>query len=85
MRMQLQGTCTPSRYALMTGNYPWRKKGTGVLPGNASLIIPVDKITLPQVFQNAGYKTGAVGKWHLGLGSPGKDINWNKPLASWAE
>ncbi|MBE9460684.1 arylsulfatase [Dyadobacter subterraneus] len=74
------GTCTPSRYALMTGNYPWRKKGTGVLPGNASLIIPIDKITLPQVFQNAGYKTGAVGKWHLGLGSPGKDINWNKSL-----
>ncbi|MCF0058167.1 arylsulfatase [Dyadobacter sp. CY356] len=74
------GTCTPSRYALMTGNYPWRKKGTGVLPGNASLIIPVDKITLPQVFQNAGYKTGAVGKWHLGLGSPGREINWNKPL-----
>ncbi|MEO6684627.1 MAG: arylsulfatase [Dyadobacter sp.] len=73
-------TCTPSRYALMTGNYPWRKKGTGVLPGNASLIIPVDKITLPQVFQNAGYKTGAVGKWHLGLGSPGREINWNKPL-----
>lgn len=74
------GTCTPSRYALMTGNYPWRKKGTGVLPGNASLIIPTDKITLPLVFQNAGYKTGAVGKWHLGLGTPGKDINWNKPI-----
>lgn len=74
------GTCTPSRFALMTGNYPWRRKGTGVLPGNASLIIPVDKITLPEVFRNAGYKTGAVGKWHLGLGSPGKDINWNKPL-----
>jgi len=73
-------TCTPSRYALMTGNYPWRKKGTGVLPGNASLIIPMDKITLPLVFQNAGYKTGAVGKWHLGLGLPGKDINWNKPV-----
>ena len=73
-------TCTPSRYALMTGNYPWRKQGTGVLPGNASLIIPTDNITLPLVFQNAGYKTGAVGKWHLGLGSPGKDINWNKPL-----
>jgi arylsulfatase A len=73
-------TCTPSRFALMTGTYPWRKKGTGVLPGNASLIIPTDKITLPLVFKNAGYKTGIVGKWHLGLGSPGKEINWNKPL-----
>ena len=73
-------TCTPSRFALMTGTYPWRKKGTGVLPGNASLIIPTDKTTLPVVFKNAGYKTGIVGKWHLGLGSPGKEINWNKPL-----
>ena len=72
-------TCTPSRFALMTGTYPWRKKGTGVLPGNASLIIPTDKTTLPVVFKNAGYKTGIVGKWHLGLGSPGKEINWNKP------
>ena len=36
-------TCTPSRYALMTGEYPWRKKGTGVLPGDAALIIPLNK------------------------------------------
>src|SRR3954462_9263171 len=32
-------TCTPSRYALLTGEYAWRKPGTGVLPGNAALII----------------------------------------------
>ena len=32
-------TFTPSRYALMTGEYPWRKKGTGVLPGDAALIL----------------------------------------------
>nr|WP_183574909.1 arylsulfatase [Mucilaginibacter sp. X5P1] len=69
-------TCTPSRYALMTGEYPWRKKGTGILPGDAALIIPTDRVTLPNMFKNAGYKTGIVGKWHLGLGNAvAKD--WN--------
>ncbi len=70
------GTCTPSRYALMTGQYPWRKQGTGVLPGDAALIIPTDKTTLPKLFQKAGYKTGIVGKWHLGLGDA-VEKNWN--------
>jgi arylsulfatase A len=74
------GTCTPSRYALMTGEYPWRKKGTAILPGDAALIIPVENVTLPSVFQKAGYKTGAVGKWHLGLGETGQKINWNQPI-----
>ncbi|MBS1576450.1 MAG: arylsulfatase [Bacteroidetes bacterium] len=69
-------TCTPSRYALITGQYPWRKTGTGVLPGDAALIVPADKITLPKVFKNAGYTTGIVGKWHLGLGEQ-VEKNWN--------
>lgn len=69
-------TCTPSRYALMTGRYPWRQTGTGVLPGDAALIIPTNKTTLPKVFKNAGYSTGIVGKWHLGLGEQ-VDKNWN--------
>lgn len=62
-------TCTPSRFALMTGVYPWKSKGTGILPGDAQLIIPLDEITLPKVFKNAGYHTAIVGKWHLGLGN----------------
>lgn len=72
-------TCTPSRYALMTGQYPWRKEGTGVLPGDAALIIPTNKTTLPKVFKQAGYTTGIVGKWHLGLG---KEVqkDWNNEL-----
>ncbi len=69
-------TCTPSRYAMLTGEYAWRKPGTGVLPGNASLIIEPGRTTLASVFQRAGYATGVVGKWHLGLGSAGGP-DWN--------
>lgn len=68
-------TCTPSRYALLTGEYPWRKRGTGVLPGNAPLIIEPGRETVATVLRRAGYKTGVVGKWHLGLGRAGMD--WN--------
>ncbi|ANH80001.1 arylsulfatase [Niabella ginsenosidivorans] len=72
-------TCTPSRYGIMTGEYPWRKKGTGILPGDAALIIPTGKLTLPGVFQQAGYTTGLVGKWHLGLGNT-VEKNWNQEI-----
>ncbi|MFT4154830.1 sulfatase family protein [Parafilimonas sp.] len=73
-------TCTPSRYSLITGKYAWRKNGTGILPGDAALIIPTDTLTLPKVFKQAGYATGVVGKWHLGLGNAVQK-NWNEPVA----
>lgn len=72
-------TCTPSRYALMTGRYPWRQSGTNILPGDAVLIVPTDKISLPKVFKQAGYATGIVGKWHLGLGTQ-VEKNWNADI-----
>ena len=71
-------TCTPSRYAILTGQYPWRQRGTGVLPGDAKLIIEPGRTTLPGVLRQAGYRTGVVGKWHLGLGSG--EINWNDTI-----
>ena len=68
-------TCTPSRYAMMTGEYAWRRKGTGVLPGDARLIVAPGRTTLASVMKRAGYRTGVVGKWHLGLGDG--PIDWN--------
>lgn len=67
-------TCTPSRYALLTGEYPWRKKAH-ILPGSAPLIIDTTQLTIPKLLKKEGYTTGIVGKWHLGLGDG--NINWN--------
>jgi arylsulfatase A-like enzyme len=71
-------TCTPSRYSMLTGEYAWRRKGTGVLPGDARLIIEPARPTLPAMLQAAGYRTGVVGKWHLGLGAG--NVDWNKEI-----
>src|SRR5512139_1603724 len=71
-------TCTPSRYAMMTGEYAWRRKGTGVLPGDARLIIEPGRTTLASLMKRAGYHTGVVGKWHLGLG--GERLDWNAEI-----
>lgn len=72
-------TCTPSRYALLTGEYAWRRPGTGIARGDAPLIIPPDTTTLPDLLKRAGYATAAVGKWHLGLG-PASGPDWNADL-----
>lgn len=69
--------CTPTRYALMTGHYAWRQKGTGILPGIAGLCIPQERRgnCLANLLRQAGYATGVVGKWHLGLGETPTDYN----------
>ena len=71
-------TSTPSRYALMTGRYPWREAKAKILPGSAPLIISPEDMTLPRMLKGAGYKTAIIGKWHLGLG--GENLDWNKKI-----
>uniref|UniRef100_UPI003F4EB2D2 sulfatase family protein n=1 Tax=Flavobacterium ovatum TaxID=1928857 RepID=UPI003F4EB2D2 len=68
-------TCTPSRYGLLTGVYPWRNSEAKILPGTAPLIINTKQETLPKMLKRAGYQTAVIGKWHLGLGAG--DTNWN--------
>lgn len=71
-------TSTPSRYSLLTGEYAWRRKGTGIAAGNAAMIITPERYTLADMFKDAGYQTGVIGKWHLGLGSETGKQDWNK-------
>lgn len=71
-------TSTPSRYALLTGCYPWKKKGARILPGDAPLLIDTTTYTFPKMMRKAGYRTGAIGKWHLGIGSGNPD--WNTTI-----
>jgi len=70
-------TCSPSRYALLTGEMGFRKN-ISIQGINAPATIDPDQFTLGKLFQKAGYKTGIVGKWHLGLGNG--NIDWNSEI-----
>lgn len=73
-------TSTPSRYALLTGQYPFRRTGTDVAAGNAGMIIQPEQTTVADLMHRAGYATAAIGKWHLGLGSRTAAQDWNGQL-----
>ena len=70
-------TCTPSRFALLTGSYAFRNNAA-ILPGDAPLIINPKQETIASMLKKAGYATGVIGKWHLGLGDGKPD--WNNTI-----
>ena len=73
-------TSTPSRYSLLTGEYAWRRPDTDIAAGNAGMIIRPEQYTMADMFRSQGYRTCAIGKWHLGLGDKAGTQDWNAPL-----
>ncbi|MBO9612642.1 MAG: sulfatase-like hydrolase/transferase [Dyadobacter sp.] len=60
--------CTPTRYGILTGRYAFRSRlKKGVLGGYSPMLIENDRFTVADLMKKAGYRTGVVGKWHLGL------------------
>ena len=81
------GVGTPTRYALLTGRYCWRTRmKAGVLNGYSEPLVASDRPTFATVARDAGYRTGIIGKWHLGLGfvkrGGEKTIDFSQPLTS---
>ena len=74
--------CTPSRFGLLTGQYPIRGAGGqglwGPAPITSPLLVPTETLTIADVFKSGGYETAVFGKWHLGFGTGKND--WNEPL-----
>jgi arylsulfatase A-like enzyme len=73
-------TCTPTRRAFLTGAYSWRQQaGSSIAPGDAALSITPETSTVASLLKSAGYRTGVVGKWHVGLG-PNGGPDWNAEI-----
>jgi len=86
------GICTPSRYALLTGQYHWRRFH-GIVNAFEPSVFEANEYTIARMFKSQGYKTGGFGKWHLGwdwsaIRKEGESIkavdasayNWSSPF-----
>ena len=73
--------CTPTRYGVLTGRYAWRSRlKSGVLSGYSPSLIEQGRMTVASLLKQNGYRTGGVGKWHLGLNWATKEKPADNPL-----
>ena len=76
----VSAVCSPSRYALLTGEYAFRQNGLfAPIFLRHPLVIDTTQLTLASMLKEAGYATACIGKWHLGFGTE-SPVDWNKPL-----
>ncbi len=68
--------CTPTRYGILTGRYPWRSRlKKSVLYGYSKHLIEPDRLTAASLLKQHGYHTSCIGKWHLGMDWALKDAD----------
>lgn len=76
--------CSPTRYGLLTGRYPWRNrlKHWVLFGSQGDPMIEADRPTIASMLRDAGYRTAMVGKWHVGLRYRQSD---GRPAAGWVD